>query len=86
MIVKILKFGAAWCGPCRFVDAELDKITEVPIEKIDVDEDPKTADKYDIANVPVVIFLNEDGEEVKRHVGLITKDAIMTIVNDTNTP
>lgn len=86
MIVKILKFGAAWCGPCRFVDAELDKITEVPIEKIDVDEDPETADKYDIANVPVVIFLNEDGEEVKRHVGLITKDAIMTIVNDTNTP
>lgn len=86
MIVKILKFGAAWCGPCRFVDAELDRITEVPIEKIDVDEDPETADKYDIANVPVVIFLNEDGEEVKRHVGLITKDAIMTIVNDTNTP
>lgn len=86
MIVKILKFGAAWCGPCRFVDAELDRITEVPIEKIDVDEDPETADKYDIANVPVVIFLNEDGEEVKRHVGLITKDAIMTIINDTNTP
>lgn len=86
MIVKILKFGAAWCGPCRFVDAELVKITKVPVERIDVDEDPETADKYDIANVPVVIFLNEDGEEVKRHVGLITKDAIMTIINDTNTP
>jgi thioredoxin 1 len=52
----IVDFWAAWCGPCRLVAPEIDKLAEkyagsVEVMKLDVDANPHTAMHYGIMTV-----------------------------------
>ena len=55
----IVDFWAAWCGPCRLVAPEIDKLAEkyagsVEVVKLDVDANPHTAMHYGIMSIPTV--------------------------------
>jgi thioredoxin 1 len=57
----IVDFWAAWCGPCRLVAPEVDKLAEkygesVKVLKLDVDANPHTAMHYGIMSIPTVAF------------------------------
>jgi len=57
----IVDFWAAWCGPCRLVAPEIDKLAEkyagsVEVVKLDVDANPHTAMHYGIMSIPTVAF------------------------------
>lgn len=82
MIKKILKIGAPWCGPCKTLDEQLKLIDSVEIEKVNVDEDWSIAEKYNIKNVPALIFLDENNNEVTRNVGMITATSINKIIKE----
>lgn len=73
-MVKLLKFGANWCVPCRSLVPILEELKDkVVIEDIDVDEvDPVVLTNYKIRNIPVLI-ITKDNVEVWRHVGSISK-------------
>lgn len=73
-MVKLLKFGANWCAPCRSLVPILEELKDkVVIEDIDVDEvDPVVLTNYKIRNIPVLI-ITKDNIEVWRHVGSISK-------------
>ena len=73
-MVKLLKFGANWCAPCRSLVLILEELKDkVVIEDIDVDEvDPVVLTNYKIRNIPVLI-ITKDNVEVWRHVGSISK-------------
>ena len=73
-MIKLIKFGASWCGPCRAMMPILEEIkNKIEIEDIDVDEvDPIVLTNYKIRNIPVLILL-QDNKEVWRHVGNISK-------------
>ncbi len=73
-MVKLLKFGANWCAPCRSLVPILEELKDkVTIEDIDVDEvDPIVLTNYKIRNIPVLVLL-QDNKEVWRHVGSISK-------------
>ena len=49
------------------------------IVKIDVDENPETAQKFGIMSIPTLLF-KKDGEVVKQVAGVHTKDQIKAIV------
>lgn len=71
MQVKILKFKASWCQPCKMltqVIAGIELPDHVKVEEIDVDEHPDLAQKYNIRNIPVLVKL-EDGVETGRKIG-----------------
>ena len=74
--MKILKFYAEWCGPCRQLAKNIDKVKEshpeLEVESINVDENEELIEKYGIKDLPVIIKLAEDGSEVSRNVGLLT--------------
>lgn len=73
-MIKLIKFGASWCGPCRAMMPILEELkNKIEIEDIDVDEvDPIVLTNYKIRNIPVLILL-QDNKEVWRHVGSIYK-------------
>lgn len=73
-MLKLLKFGASYCAPCRSLTPILEALKDkVTIEDIDVDEvDPVVLTNYKIRNIPVLI-ITKDNVEVWRHVGSISK-------------
>lgn len=80
MITKIEKYGATWCGPCKTLDKTLEKVKNIEIEKIDVDEcNGDLLQEKGIRSVPVLIFY--DGIlEVDRTIGAVSLDTINNII------
>ena len=71
--MKILKFYATWCGPCKSLSAVIESIKdEIPyeIEEIDSDENMDMARKYNIRSLPTMVIIDGD-TEVKRQMGMM---------------
>lgn len=68
----MIDFFATWCGPCTKLHPVIEKLAEesndYDIIKVDVDESPATADKYNILAVPT-LFMIKDGKSVSRAEG-----------------
>ena len=69
----LVDFTASWCGPCKAMVPVLDQVKnkmgkEVRIIKIDVDKNPKVADKFKIRGVPTFILFKK-GELIWRQSG-----------------
>ena len=68
-MIKVLKFQADWCSPCKALSKLLEGVeTNVVIEPINIDKNPKIAREYGIRSVPTMVML-DDGIEVKRISG-----------------
>lgn len=81
MIVKIEKYGASWCMPCKVLDKTLEQVSGVEIVKHDVDEEPELTEEKKIRNIPILIFYNENNEEVDRIVGAVPLETILKKIN-----
>lgn len=74
--MKILKFSAEWCGPCKMLANVLEKYYDgdVQIENIDIDENQEVAIRYGIRGVPTVVLLDDSGSELRRKTGMMMID------------
>ncbi|PPG44002.1 thioredoxin [Rathayibacter sp. AY2B5] len=76
----LVDFWAEWCGPCRMVAPILDQISaehgdKIEIVKLNVDENPQTAAKYQITSIPAM-KVYQKGEVVKTVIGAKPKPAL----------
>ena len=73
----VIDLWAPWCGPCRFVSPVLEELAQenagrALIYKLNVDENPRTAQQYGVTAIPSIIFF-KDGQEEERLVGVRSK-------------
>ena len=77
----VVDFWAEWCGPCRLVTPELEKLRseyegKVKVVKLNIDEAPGIAGKYGVMSIPT-IALFVDGNLKAQVVGARPKDDIV---------
>ena len=84
MVTKIYKVGAEWCGPCRQLKQELKDFDLVPIIEIDADEDEAFCEKYNIRNIPVLLFCYNDDKVIDKCVGFTSKKEITEKITKIN--
>ncbi|MBN1754977.1 thioredoxin [bacterium] len=79
-------FWAPWCGPCRMVIPIYEKLAEEYYGKfkfcmINVDENQRTARKFQIMSIPMQKFF-VNGEEVDEILGAVPENNIRAMVDD----
>jgi thioredoxin 1 len=82
-MVKVKRFTAAWCGPCKqlaplFTQLEAE-YPNVSFETIDVDTSPDPVQQYMITSVPTVI-IEKNGQLAQRHVGINPKTTYINTI------
>jgi thioredoxin 1 len=78
--LTIVDFWATWCGPCRMIAPILDQLAveyagKVKIAKLDVDSNIKTASRFNVRSIPMLLFF-KDGKVVDQIVGAVPKGHI----------
>ena len=71
---------APWCGPCHMIAPVIDQLAtelagRVRVVKLNVDDNPRTAARFDLRSIPTLLVLR-DGREVDRLVGVQPKREI----------
>lgn len=75
--MKILKFFADWCAPCKMLTNTMEQMDiDIPLENIDIEQTPSVAAQYGVRGVPTVVLVDDGGTEVKRFVGYKTEKQI----------
>ena len=64
----VVDFWAAWCGPCRMVAPEMEKLAEkydgvVNVVKLDVDANPRVSQHFNVMSIPFIAFFPNDGSQ-----------------------
>lgn len=82
----LVDFWAEWCGPCRMLKPNIDKLEEqagdrFKVGKVNVDECGDLAATYKIASIPTLIVF-KGGEAVKRVQGLQNMEKLLEIVEN----
>lgn len=83
-MIKVKRFTAAWCGPCRQLAPLFEQFKSdfpnVSFETIDVDTSPEETQENFITSIPTVIFF-KDGVAKQRFTGMQPKSMYVDTIN-----
>jgi thioredoxin 1 len=73
----LVDFWAAWCMPCKMIAPIIKELSQThkdrcKIAKLNVDEEMEIATRFNVMNIPTIIFF-KDGKEYTRLVGVVPK-------------
>jgi len=78
--LALIDFWAPWCGPCLALTPTVEELSKdyagrVLIGKLNVDENPQTAECFQVFSIPTLLIM-KNGKEVERIVGCVPKKHI----------
>jgi thioredoxin 2 len=76
----VVDLWAPWCGPCRMLEPVIEELAaqmagRVRFAKLNIDENPATAARFDVRSIPTLLVL-KGGHEIDRIVGVLPKSEI----------
>ena len=86
--MKVIKIGAIWCNGCLVMKPRWQEIEkenpELITEYYDFDSNKEIIEKYKINSgvLPVFIFEDNQGKEIKRLSGEVEKEKIVQLIKD----
>lgn len=82
----LVDFYAEWCGPCKMMAPELQKLVglldgKASVIKINVDQNPVAAQTYQVRGVPT-LMLFQKGKILWRQAGVLSADQLKRIIDE----
>ena len=78
--MKVLKFYADWCQPCkmlsRVIEDAKEKIT-IPIEEVDIQNNVFMAQNFQVRGVPTMVLVDDQENEIKRQSGYMNEQQLL---------
>lgn len=76
--MKLLKFSASWCNPCKMLSESMGQVNlnGYELQEIDIDHDQDLVASFGVRSVPTMIIIDDDGTEVKRNTGVMSPGEI----------
>ncbi|MBM3572163.1 MAG: thioredoxin [Alphaproteobacteria bacterium] len=77
----LVDFWAEWCGPCKMIGPALEEISvshgdRLKIAKINIDENPKTPQNYNVRGIPTLILF-KGGQAHATKIGALPKSKLV---------
>lgn len=75
----LVYFYADWCGKCKMLNKELEKLDELNIFKVDADRNRDICKKYGVMSLPTLIYF-KNSDEYKKSSGFMSSEEIMNFI------
>ena len=79
----VVDFYATWCGPCKMFAPIFEEVAnemDMNFIKVDTDNNSDLAREYGVMSIPTIILF-ENGNEIKRHIGFMSKEEFINFLN-----
>ena len=77
---QLFLFTAEWCPGCKTLEPTMDKISQyISVEKINIDYESDRTKAANVMSIPTVV-LAENGQEIKRFVGVKTYEQVLEFI------
>lgn len=75
--MKLLKLQAAYCQPCAQLTKTMSEMEfNIPVEYVDIESQRDVAVMFGVRSIPTMILLDDDGSEIRRINGAVSKEQI----------
>ena len=80
--MRVIYFSTQWCAPCKAlkpIAEQVSKETGITIDYVDAQTQQAIAKTNNITSVPTIIGVDQFGKEVFRHIGMTTKQHLLSL-------